>query len=1074
MWLTRFAIQRPTVVTLFFLAVALFGTIGYFTMGENIMPNVQFPFVGVTAAYPGASPEEMERLVIKPIEDQLQNVQHVDRLTAFAQDGSAFIGVRFKLGTDVNAAQTDVQNAIDQAKVNLPSDLDPPVVQRFDPSSQPIMIESVTSSTLSPVALGNLVQNTIVPDLRGVKGVGTINVGGAYTHQFTVEPDPAALLATGATLADVNSAVGAGNVSLPGGRLDQPFSESTIGVRADITSAQQIGQLPLSVPSGAQNILRVGDVAKVVDGYADQRILQSVNGKTAVIVQVARDSDGDTDKTTTMVRAEFRKLQLQYPQLTFKELGADADFMHESINGVLENLLEGIVLTAVVLLFFLHVWRSAVVVMIAIPSSLLATFFVMWQLGFTVDVLSLMGLSLTIGILVDDSIVVIENITRHRDMGKDPAQAAVDGRSEIGGAAVAITLVDVVVFSPIAFMSGIIGEYMREFGLVVVCATLFSLLVSFTLTPLLAAKWAVLKKSGLARRHGNGEPIEKPNILDRFTFAFEAARTLYHDRMLPWALRHPWLVVCGSFGLVLLSFVPVATQLVPFEFQPATEWGQAIIGLQYAPGTPIEKTQAGALRLTHEFMKMKGVRYVNTTVGQYSDGYLDKLGGHVATINVILDDKYRHEEHVVVQRAMDLGYLVPGAHITAGGAQNGGAAAITYVLKGPAGVLDQAANKLAAFIAKNPVATDVQTSNEAAGPRLSIEIDRARAAMLGVSPQQAALTARAATGGVIATKVRMPEGLVDTLVQLPASARNDMRTLERVNVRTSSGMLVPLADVANFNWTTEPPLIQRQDRARIVRVTANTKDNAPIGLVTSSVDHALATPGFLPASVSVTPLGDAQDLSDAMQKIGIALLTSFLLIYMLLVVLYGSYLEPLVIMFSIPVAIVGALGILAVANILHKIVPGIPFFAGQTLNLFSMLGVVMLMGLVAKNGILLVDYADTLRKRGLALREAIRESAAIRFRPIVMTTAAMIVGMLPLALGFTQGAEFRKSMGTVIIGGLTSSLFLTLFLVPVVYIALVGFAERRHAAKEARRRALPEREGEFELPSDLVGPHAEA
>ncbi|TAM86495.1 efflux RND transporter permease subunit [bacterium] len=1074
MWLTRFAIQRPTIVTLFFLAIALFGTIGYFSMGENIMPNVTFPFVGVSAGYPGASPQEMERLVVKPIEDQLQSVQHVQRMTGFAQDGTAFIGVQFKLGTDINAAQTDVQNAVDSARPNLPSDLVPPSVQRFDPSSQPIVMESIGTSTLSPVALGNLVQNTIVADLRSVQGVGSINVGGAYTRQITVEPQPGSLLATGATLLDVDNAVSGGNVSLPGGRLDQSFRESTVGVRADITSAQQIAQLPLAVPGGAQSTLRVGDVARVVDGYADQRILQTVNGDGAVIVQVARDSDGDTARTTRAVRAEFKSLAQRYPQLTFRELNADSDFMHQSIDGVLQNLFEGIVLTAVVLLFFLHVWRSAIVVMIAIPTSLLATFFVMWQLGFTVDVLSLMGLSLTIGILVDDSIVVIENITRHRDMGKSPDQAAVDGRSEIGGAAIAITLVDVVVFTPIAFMSGIVGEYMREFGLVVVCATLFSLLVSFTLTPLLAAKWAVLKKSGLAQRHGNGSAVERPTLLDRFTFAFERSRAYYHDQALPWALRHPWMVVLGSLGLVLASFVPVAVQLVPFEFQPATEWGQAIVGLQYPPGTPIATTEAGAMRLTKAFMKMKGVRYVNATVGEYSDGYLDKLGGHVATISVILYQNQRHQEHVIVEQAPKLAYLVPGARIAAGGAQNGGSPAITYVLTGPTEGLSVAAGTLAAFIAKNPVASDVQTSNEQAGPRLEIQIDRGRAAMLGISPQAAAETARAAVGGVIATKVRMPEGLIDTLVQLPPRVRDDVRTLQGIDVRSSDGTLVPLVNVASFAWSSEPPLIQRQDRHRIVRVTANTKNDAPIGLVTSSVDRQLATPGFLPPGVTVTTLGDAQNLSDATSKIGYALLTSFLLIYMLLVILYGSYLEPLVIMFSIPVAIVGALGILAVANAAHKIVPGVPFFAGQTLNLFSMLGIVMLMGLVAKNGILLVDYADTLRKRGLGLREAIRESASIRFRPIVMTTVSMIAGMLPLAMGFTEGAEFRKSMGTVIIGGLTSSLFLTLFLVPVVYIGLVGLADRRREAKAARLRALHAREPELELPPELVGPHAEA
>jgi HAE1 family hydrophobic/amphiphilic exporter-1 len=1075
MWLTRFAVRQPTIVTLFFLAVALFGAIGYLSMGKNIIPNIAIPVVTVSASYPGASPAEIERLVIRPIEDQLQSIRHLDKVNATAVDGSATIVAQFKLGTDISSAANDVTQAVNAARSTLPSDLDPPIIGKVDVTAQPILIEAITARSLRPTELSNVVVNEIEPTLKGVKGVGNVQVAGDYSRQFYVEPDPGKLSNLHLTMLDVSNAVSQGNVSLPGGRLDQPTRESTIGVRADITDAAQLAALPLTVPGVTTSQAHVGDVARIVDGYADHRFISTVGNRDSVLVYVARDSDSDTVGTTRSIRAAFKDLAGKYPALAFQEVGADNEFTMQSINGVLQNLGEGILLTAIVLLLFLHVWRSALVVLIAIPASLLATFFVVWMLGFTIDVLSLMGLSLTIGILVDDSIVVIENITRHREMGKLPEDAAIAGRAEIGGAAVAITLVDVVVFAPIAFMSGIIGEYMREFGLVIVCATLFSLLVSFTLTPLLAAKWALVRKPrNVSTRTLFGR------ALGAFLGWFEWVKVGYHDNWLPRAMQRPWLVFFGSFALVIgaigLLFVPLfgGPTVIPGEFQPYTEWGEAVVTVQYPAGTPIGVTSNTVQRMTKAFEQMKGVRAVSATVGRGSNGFSDVIGGQMAEIRVHLYDDQRHEEHTIIAAAEKLGYLAPGAHISAVGAQNAGAPPITYTVNGPPAERDAFAAKLAAFIAKNPSAQDVQTSNSVAGPRLEFQIDRGRAAQLGVSPQDAASTARAAVGGIISTKVRMPEGLVYTILRLPQPFRGSLAALENVMVRNAEGGLVPLSSVASFTWAEEPPLIERQDRHRIVRVYANAANGAPIGLVTQKVGEQLAQPGFVPAGVTVSTSSDSDAglFGDAIVKLGLALLTSFLLIYMLLVVLYRAYLAPLVIMFSVPVAIVGALGILAVCNGLHAVFPEVRFLQGQSLNLFSMLGLVMLVGLVAKNGILLVDYANTLRGRGMPLVDAIRESATIRFRPIVMTTVAMIAGMTPLALGITEGAEFRKSMGTVIIGGLTSSLFLTLFLVPVVYVGIMSLVDRT-AAWWLSRKLKRDRQDETPPDDDVTAPPQE-
>ena len=707
MWLTRFAIRQPTVITLFFLAVALFGIIGFTQMGVNINPNVQFPVVVVYASYAGASPQEIERLVIRPIEDQLQNVRHVDKIFARAQEGSGTIIVQLKLGSSVDFAATDVQQAIDAARLNLPSDLDPPVVSKVDPNAQPILTEYLTSTKLSPVELSNLVENEIVPALKGVHGVGYVNVSGEFIREVHINPDPARLSMLGATPLDVFNSVNQGNVSFPGGRLDEAFREATVGVRADITDPAQIASLPLVVPGASQIQLKVGDVAKVVDTYQDHRLASEVNGQAAIVLNVAHDSDADTQRTTTAIRKAFKDLQVKYPDAKFSELQADEDFLHEAVGGVLQNLFEGILLTALVLLLFLHVMRSALVVMIAIPTSILATFLVMWVMGFSIDLLSLMGLSLTIGILVDDSIVVIENITRHREMGKPPEEAAIVGRTEIGGAAIAITLVDVVVFTPIAFMSGIVGEFLREYGLVIVTATMFSLLVSFTLTPLLAAHWALVRKpkmtvlsnrtivttlvvvgiiSALSVLLNIVGVMSQPILIavlgltisvavlmlvyNHFNGWFEGLRLWYRETLLPRSLRHPYLVGFGSLGLVLASFAVVGT-LVPFEFQPNTEYGFAIASLTYPVGTPIDVTAAGAERMAVELRKRDDVAHVVVNVGADAN---DVSGGYVANLQVDLKPDKRHDEHKVIEAIRNMNTLVPGAEIDAGGGQNGGGA----------------------------------------------------------------------------------------------------------------------------------------------------------------------------------------------------------------------------------------------------------------------------------------------------------------------------------------------------------------------------------------------------------------
>jgi HAE1 family hydrophobic/amphiphilic exporter-1 len=1083
MWLTRFSIQRPIIVAMFFIALAAFGTISYIQLGKNSQPNVNFPVVVVVASYPGASPAEMERLVIKPIEDQVDGIEHLDTLNATAQEGSAVVVVQFQLGTDLDFAAIDVQRRVDTARVYMPTDLDPPQVIK-NGAEAPVLTYAIDSKTLTASALADVMNDRVISDIRHIPNVETVDLEGAAVREFDVNADPLRLMGAGATLPDVFNSINVNNSNLPGGRIDKPTVETTVSVHAEVNSADDIADLPLTVLSGAQTTLRIRDIGTVADTHQEQRLISHMNGAPGLILDINRTINSDEVGTTKVVRAQMAGIMKKYPQIEFHELFAPADYTQASLNGVLQSLFEGIFLTALVLMLFLHAWRNAAVVMVAIPSSLLATFITMHALGLTLDNVSLMGLSLIIGILVDDSIVVLENITRHRDMGQSPGDAAISGRTEIGGAAIAITLVDVVVFLPLAFLSGFVGQYMKEFGIVVTVATLFSLLVSFTLTPMLAAKWSVLKRS----------PVP-PKYLVWFQTGFDRLNGWYKNRALPLALRHRWMtfwfslllvvnaitlvggtqsmIVVGgvdaAFAVVSLLWIPVGNALrgrgiagiriashagasvggaigclavggcmvllalthfnLQTEFVPDSKSGQIHGDVTFPVGTPLATTEATLVKIENTVLaNFTIVDTVRTYAGTKPDGWGSTDGGFVGTFNITLRKDHRRDQDAVVAKLRQLiPPVVKGAEVTITGRGGGGSGLpISFTLSGPGDVIQPAADKLAAYIRSVPGTVNVQTNAEDAAPHLTVRIDSARAAVLGVSPGAAALVARTAVGGVVATKVRTWNGLVNVLLQYPIRDRNTVDEIERIPVRANDNSLVPLGRIATFTFDRAPTKIEHIDKQVIARVNGDIdRSKTTLGEVMGLVNTQLHTPGFLPSGVTLGTDGDSKFFLEFLGSMGFALVTSIALIYCLMVILYGSFVTPFVIMFSIPVAIIGALLALALTH--------------QTINLFSAIGLIMLFGLVAKNGILLVDYANTLRKRGLTYLEAIFTAGGTRLRPIVMTTAAMVFGMLPLATGNTEGGEIRQSMGIVLIGGLLSSLFLTLFLVPAMYVTANRF-----------------------------------
>ena len=662
MWLTRFCLSNPIAVTLFYGFVGVAGLLAVLAMGRSILPPVSLPVVAVDAPYPGASSTEIERLIVEPLEDQLDQLPDLDRVSASAQNGTASVTVQFRFGSNLDVDRANVQQAVDAAKANMPSDLVPPVVSKDDPAQAPVLEESVSSAIVQPGELADLMTRQIAPALRATPGAGTVRVIGTQTRQFTVVPHAGALDALGATALDVFRAASLSNDVLPGGVLRSTAQESTIGIRAAATSAEELRALPLAIP-GAPSA-RLEDVASVEDGYADQTAIARVDGDSAAILYVSPAQGQDALRAIGALRKTFARLAEADPLLRFEELRTDAPFVNGSVGGVLQTIGEGVVLTVLVILAFLHAWRNALIAAIAIPASLCAAFAAMWALGLTLNVLSLMGLSLTIGILVDDSIVIIEAIARSAARGLDAEAAALAGRTELGAAAFAITLVDVAVFAPIAFMSGLIGEFMREFGLVVVLATAFSLLVSFTLTPMLSARWALRHEpifDGLSYaevlRELQARKASFPWTF-RTSFALKAVAlwhaslnafnawearlaSQYAETWLPKALANRRRVVIATGLACLASFAPLLFGAIPTEFSPPVSRGTAVVNLRYPAGTPLAKTDAFTQRVTAALLDDPAVKHVEASSGIAFDGRTDVRGGNLSQLDVVLADPGR-------------------------------------------------------------------------------------------------------------------------------------------------------------------------------------------------------------------------------------------------------------------------------------------------------------------------------------------------------------------------------------------------------------------------------------------------
>jgi HAE1 family hydrophobic/amphiphilic exporter-1 len=1073
MSLTRLAVVRPLTVLMFLLGLVIMGGVSYTFLKIDRLPPISIPFVSVSMSYPGATAQDVEQLIAEPIENAVSGMSGVNSITSTSSEGNASVFVQLVDGTDPTQAALEVERRVNGIRNRLPADAADPRVNKADPSQQPIMEVAVTGAKLDQ--LFQVANDQFVPELESIPGVAQINVSGGLQTEVQVKIDYAKMAAYGVTLAQINTAMTNANVDAPIGSIQQGQAQLDVRSLGSFQTVDDLSNLIVTqTTSGGPVLLK--DLATVGLGYKQQTQLQRLNGTDAVGLQIVKQSDANALQVADSVRVALAKLQNLLPDGSQVVITNDTSvFTRASLDAIQHDLLLSVLLVGAVMLLFLHAWRHTVIVLLAIPTSLVSTFLVMYALGFSLNIMSLMALALMIGILVDDSIVVLENIHRHLQMGENPHQAAITGRGEIGMAAIAITMADVVVYLPIAFISGVLGQLFRQYGLTVVAATLFSLLISFTLTPMLASRWLRHTQPG----HG---PLARFGVW--WDYHFERLSG-FVARTVPWAVKVRWLVLLVCLGLIVGSFAMVPLGLIGSEYAPQEDDNTFSVNMNAPPGTALSAMDDASKQMEAYLQSLPETQYVFTSVSGGGGGFGFGRGGARSSMDVQVVPKSQRTRSVfdIIDQVRQVGRRIPGMQVSVnvqsplgggGGFGGGGTASVNVQIAGPdLGTLNQVSDQVIATMSTIPGMADVQNSSNAGNPELHIQLDRARMAQLNVTSQSVATALRTAVSGTVVTPYR-PAGATQLDITLVAndSQRMDINSIAAIPVGTGSAAgggggaattttpttstavtsgtsatpgIVTLGQIATIGYGTGPVQIQRVDRNRTMTISG-TATGRSLGDVANDVNKAMKQIS-LPAGYSWQIRGGVQQLNNSFATLGQALVLSVVLEYMLLVALYESWFYPVVLILGVPLGIVGALWGL--------------FLTHNTLNIFSIIGLIMAVGLVTKTGILLVDFTNTLRKRGMPRSEALAEAARVRLRPILMTTATMTCGMLPLALKLEPGAESRAPMAVVVIGGLLTSTFLAIFVTPSLYTLLddlqnVFFRPSRAAAEvPSERVAVP-------------------
>ncbi len=1038
MILSDVSIKRPVFATMMMVTLVVLGVVSYGRLAIDEYPDITYPVVLTQTAYPGASPEVVMREVSKPIEEALNTVQGIREVTSTSLEGSSLVRLQMELGADVMAAQQEVSAKVARIRRQLPPNIEDPIVLRFDPNDRPIMAVALTSAERPLGELTSLADEVIATRFESVPGVGGVNVVGGATRQIQVQLDPAKMRAYNVAPPEVMAALDRENREVPAGRVRRAGSERLVRVTGRIVDPARFADITVAVRNGAP--VRIGDVATVVDGTAEQRSASFFGDAPAVALDILKISGSNTVEVADRVRAIVGELEKSLPgDVKLSIIRDDSYRIRESLDSVQHELILGAILCVVIIYFFLNSWRSTIITGLALPISMISAFFAMWLFGFTLNTMTLLALSLAIGLLIDDAIVVRENIVRHVEMGKDHHTAASEGTSEIGLAVFATTMAVVAVFIPVAFMGGMIGKIFFQFGVTVTAAVLVSLFVSFTLDPMLSSVWP-------DPEIGHHDPRTVRNPIRRFAIRFnewfDGTVAERYPKALAWALDHRGIVMGGAVASIV-----VAIALVPrlgFTWMPDVDGGEFTINYRTAPGSALDYTVDRGKALAALVRSRPDVEFTYVSVG---GGFRGTPTNGSVFVKLKPKDERAQDLFTIQNEVRGKLRTIPGVRANITGTSSifspGSRQPIQVNVQGPEPTrLKLIAAQVLETMNRVPGVAEPTSSDEGDIPQLDVQVDREAAWAAGLGIGAIATTIQPLFTGQRASRWEDPQGYShDVVVIYPDSMRRSSDDVGNLPVpgagrdaATGLQAMIPLSQVATIKAGVGPQVIERASLERQVTISAGALPGFGVGDVATNVQKAIDAAG-IPAGYRTVFRGDVQNLNETKGYVAEALVLAVVFIYLILASLFGSFLQPLAIMLSLPLSFIGV----AVALLLTK----------GNLNVMTMIGIIMLLGLVTKNGILLVDFANHRREEGDDVRTALLTSARIRLRPIIMTTVAMIAGMLPLAFALGAGAEQRAPMGRAVVGGLITSTILTLFVVPAVYSLLDDLVRRVRGGSSA-------------------------
>ncbi|HET9439102.1 MAG TPA: efflux RND transporter permease subunit [Longimicrobiales bacterium] len=1035
--LSGLAISRPVFTTMLMALLVVLGIFSFRRLPVDQFPSVDLPFITVQTIYPGASAEVIEREVTRRMEEAFNPVEGVDRIMSVTLEGVSQVMIEFDLGRDVDQAAQDIRTKIDGIRRDLPADIEPPLVAKFDPAAEPIISIAFSSNTMPIPELTVFVDEVVRRRLESAQGVGEARMSGGLEREVRVFLQPDRMQAVGVTVPDIMQALQTQNMEVPAGRLERGASEQLVRVTGRINEAQEFGDVFIASRDG--RAIRLKDVARVEEGTEEERSLALVNERRAVALDLLKVSGANTVAVAEAVKEELHRMEADLPRGVEVQIVRDNSVMIEhSVADVIKELLIGALLTVIVVMLFLNDWKATAITSMALPVSVISAFILLNALGFSINVITLMALSLSIGILIDDAIVVIENIVRHREAGEDHFTAARNGTQEIVLAVMATTFSIVAVFVPVAFMGGIIGRFFYQFGLTVAWAVLVSLFVSFTLTPMLAAWWGVEPHQGIG-----WAPLTR--LIGRFNTWFDKQANKYRG-VVGWALKRRKTTLAIATAALVAAFM-----LFPFiggGFMPDSDDSEFAVTFETPEGSSLTYTRAKADQIQRTLNNIEGVDYTYTTIGAGATGTVNNGNIYVKLTSPKERDRSQQELMVVAREDLARVFGARTSVLSSGGF-GGPVAPLQIEVRGPDMTeLQRIANLVVKDMESIPGVVDVNSSLGDPRPELRLDINRDLANDIGLDVGQIAATVRPFMAGQTATRWEDPTGEErEVVVQIDPSQRQSPEDLAKLPIATSerddfgAALTVPLGEVATIQRGTAPSQIDRQSLERVATVGASVSPELSIAEASSLIQDKLdALEPKLPAGYSTRMGGETEQLQETMGYVVETILLAVILIFLILASQFESFTQPFAIMMTLPLSLVGVLLALLLTN--------------DTLNMMSMIGLIMLMGLVTKNAILLVDNANERRLKGIDRRTALIEAGAVRLRPIIMTTAAMIFGMLPIALALGEGGGFRAPMARAVIGGLITSTMLTLVVVPVVYTYMddmAGWVKRKLISEEHAR-----------------------